>query len=44
MIFVDTGGWFALTVPDDTDHAAAQQWYAQNTQPLLTTVYKDWKP
>jgi len=39
VIFVDTGGWFALTVPDDNDHAAARRWYAQHTRPLLTTDY-----
>ncbi|MEA2708584.1 MAG: uncharacterized protein QOF78_1185 [Phycisphaerales bacterium] len=39
MIFVDSGGWVAVTVPDDADHAAAAAWFAQNTQPLLTTDY-----
>ncbi len=39
MIFVDTGAWFAATVPSDPDHAAASRWLAANTEPLLTTDY-----
>ena len=39
MIFVDTGAWFASTVPSDTDHLTAIEWLQQNTQPLLTTDY-----
>ena len=39
MIFVDTGAWFASSVPWDPDHAAAARWLTQNTEPLLTTDY-----
>jgi predicted nucleic acid-binding protein len=39
MIFVDTGAWFASSVPWDPDHASAARWLAQNTEPLLTTDY-----
>jgi predicted nucleic acid-binding protein len=39
MILVDTGAWFASSVPWDPDHASAARWLAQNTEPLLTTDY-----
>ena len=39
MIYADSGGWFALFVPDDKNHDAAVQWHTQNTRPLLTTDY-----
>lgn len=39
MIFVDTGAWFALTVPWDANHVRATDWINQNTQPLITTDY-----
>ena len=39
MIFVDTGAWFASVIPTDPDHAAARDWLAANTAPLLTTDY-----
>lgn len=39
MKFADTGGWFALFVPSDINHAAALAWFAQQRQPLLTTDY-----
>ena len=39
MIFVDTGAWFAASVPTDPDHAAASRWLAGNTESLLTTNY-----
>lgn len=39
MIFVDTGAWFALMVPNDPDHKAARAWLDQNREPLLTTDY-----
>ncbi len=39
MKFADTGGWFALFVPDDLNHAAAATWFAQQRQPLFTTDY-----
>lgn len=39
MIFADTGGWFALSVPEDVNHTAAATWTARNRQPLITTDY-----
>ena len=39
MIFVDTGAWFAVFVPNDADHAAADAWLNNNTEPLVTTDY-----
>ena len=39
MKFADTGGWFALFVPDDLNHAAAATWFAQQRQPRFTTDY-----
>jgi predicted nucleic acid-binding protein len=39
MIFVDTGAWFALLVPEDRDHLAAESWLERNVQPLVTTDY-----
>lgn len=39
MIFVDTGAWFAITVPSDPNHAQAKAWLRSNTKPLLTTDY-----
>ena len=38
-IFVDTGAWFARFVLDDSDHAAAFDWFERNPQPLITTDY-----
>jgi len=39
MIFVDSGAWYSSLIPTDPDHAAAQAWLAQNTEPLFTTDY-----
>jgi predicted nucleic acid-binding protein len=39
MIFVDTGAWFAITVPSDPNHKAAKRWLQQNLSPFLTTDY-----
>jgi predicted nucleic acid-binding protein len=39
VIFVDTGAWFALLVPEDRDHLAAGSWLGRNDQPLVTTDY-----
>jgi predicted nucleic acid-binding protein len=39
VIFVDTGAWFATFVPNDVHHVAAASWFAQNTEPLITTDY-----
>lgn len=37
MIFVDTGIWYARTVPTDPQHQAIRRWFMQNREPLLTT-------
>lgn len=39
MVFVDTGAWFALYVPDDPDHQAAISWLCDNEEPLVTTDF-----
>ena len=39
MIFVDTGAWFALSVPTDLDHAAANSFVQNNREPLFSTDY-----
>jgi uncharacterized protein len=39
MIFVDTGAWFASSVPSDPDHQMALRWLSRNQQPLVTTDY-----
>jgi predicted nucleic acid-binding protein len=39
MIFVDTGAWFAASVPADIDHSAAARFLADNTESLLTTDF-----
>ena len=39
MIFVDTGAWFALIVPNDPDHARVRSWFDQNTEVLVTSDY-----
>ena len=39
MIFTDTGGWFARSVPDDHNYAAVVSWTLLNRQPLITTDY-----
>ena len=39
MIFADTGGWFAITIPTDPYYVAATQWFALNRQSLVTTDY-----
>ncbi len=39
MIFVDTGVWFARFVPDDPHHKSLVDWFAINTEPLVTTDY-----
>ena len=38
-IFVDTGVWFAASVPGDPDHAAASLFLRSNRQRLVTTDY-----
>jgi uncharacterized protein len=37
--FVDTGGWFALFVPWDINHAAARAWFDATNQSLTTTDF-----
>lgn len=39
MILVDTGAWFALSVPGDPDHVAARAFVESNLEPLITTDY-----
>ncbi len=39
MIFVDTGAWFAATVPSDPDHAVAAQILKSNRELLITSDY-----
>ncbi len=39
MIFVDTGAWFAITVPSDPNHRSAKAWMQQNPSSFLTTDY-----
>jgi uncharacterized protein len=39
MIFVDTGAWFAATVPSDPNHSIARAWMRKNQSSLLTTDY-----
>ena len=39
MIFVDTGAWYALAVPSDTDHAQAKSFLYAIDEQLITTDY-----
>lgn len=39
MIFVDSGGWFASVVTDDSDYNKAKLWLNKNREPLFTTNY-----
>ena len=39
MIFVDSGAWFARFVSDDPKHNSVAEWFAANTEPLVTTDY-----
>jgi predicted nucleic acid-binding protein len=38
-LFVDTGAWYALSVPSDPDHAAASAFLRSNTERLVTSDY-----
>ena len=38
-IFVDTGGWYAVSDRKDCDHEAARQFLETNHLPLITTDY-----
>ena len=40
-VFVDTGAWFAASVPSDRDHAAAAAFMRSNTDRLVTSDYID---
>lgn len=39
MVFVDTGAWFAWSVPDDPNHLPVAEWLDSAPEPLLTTDY-----
>lgn len=39
MIFVDTGAWFARSVPSDPNHDRVTSWFASNSEPLITSDY-----
>jgi predicted nucleic acid-binding protein len=39
VIFVDTGAWFAATVPSDPDHVVAAQFLKANRELLITSDY-----
>ena len=38
-VFVDTGAWYAISVPSDPDHATGSAFVKSNTEPLVTTDY-----
>jgi predicted nucleic acid-binding protein len=38
-VFVDTGAWFAASVPSDNDHVAATAFMKSNTDRLVTTDF-----
>lgn len=38
-IFVDTGAWYATSVPSDPDHTAAVSFVASNTENLVASDY-----
>ena len=38
-IFVDTGAWYAASVPSDADHAAARAFIASNVEAFVTSDY-----
>ena len=38
-IFVDTGAWYAISTPTDTDHAAAIAFIRSNRERLVTSDY-----
>jgi predicted nucleic acid-binding protein len=39
MIFVDSGGWYALIVPSSPEHHQMRSWHQGNREPLITTDY-----
>ncbi len=39
MIFVDSGGWFASVVIDDSDYKTAKIWLDESREPLFITNY-----
>jgi predicted nucleic acid-binding protein len=38
-IFVDTGAWYAASVPSDVDHDAARAFIASNVESFVTSDY-----
>lgn len=38
-VFVDSGAWFAVLVPDDADHLAAAAWFSTHAVKLVTSDY-----
>jgi len=38
-VFVDTGAWYAISVPSDPDHAAASEFMRSNRERLVTSDY-----
>ena len=38
-IFVDTGAWYAASVPSDADHPAARAFIASNVEAFVTSDY-----
>ncbi len=38
-IFVDSGAWYAASVPSDPDHPAASSFLRSNIEPLVTSDY-----
>jgi predicted nucleic acid-binding protein len=39
VIFVDTGAWYALVVPEDPNHRAAVAWFDSNREPVCASDY-----
>lgn len=39
MIFVDSSAWFARLVRDDPNHSILVEWFASNSEPLVTSDY-----
>ena len=37
--FVDSGGWYSISVPSEITHPEAIRWLQTNATPLLTTDY-----
>ena len=39
MIFVDTGVWYSLLVPNDPSHQKTAKWFDAVAQPIVTSDY-----